>query len=487
MSSIRRSFGLSAASKYTQLLLFLGSNIALARLLTPEQIGLYGIAAVFAGIAQTFRDMGIGSYLVREPELDNAKIRVAFTLMTVASWFLGGVLFLAAVPLAALYDQPSLAWVIQIQCLCFIMVPFGAIGLNLLRRDFRFGAFYFVNVAAAIMHVVTAIGLAYAGFGADSLAWAAVAAMVTTSVGAALAHGGPVVYHPTLKGAKLVMSFGGYVSASRVLGTLNKDIPELLVAKFLGMAPLAFFSKAQLPSTTFSDFVMGALNPVLLPAFSQKHQDNGIESSLRHGVACLTAAVIPPLVLLACLAEWVVMLLFGPQWGPAVVPMQVLALATGVWSLTALLPTVLTAVGQPKALMTGQLVAVPARIGLVAVTLPFGLEAVAIGWLASHLAAAAVWLRQLRRYAGIGADVVIRASAQSVLAGGGVALMIGLIARAAAPEVSVKGALVALTGAGSALVLVWFVFLTRLDHPLYREVVVPLRRFLRAADRGVVE
>jgi len=46
--------------------------IALARLLSPEEIGIYSIAAVLVYFAQIFRDFGVASYLQRERDLEVA-------------------------------------------------------------------------------------------------------------------------------------------------------------------------------------------------------------------------------------------------------------------------------------------------------------------------------------------------------------------------------------------------------------------------------
>lgn len=476
MSLVRRSFAWSAASKYSQFLLVLTSNIVLARLLTPDQIGTYAVAAVLAGLAQTFRDMGIGAYLIQEPELDDAKIRTAFTLMTGLAWGLGLILGLVASPLAAFYGEPALAPVLRIQALAFLIIPFGAISLTLLRRAFRFGAVYVINVAAAVGHLVVGVGLALLGFGATSLAWAAVASMTVTALVAGLARGGRIAYRPGLRGARRILGFGGFVSASQLLGTLGRDIPELIIGKSMGMAPLAYFNKAMLPTTMFSEFVMGALNPVLLPAFTRQRDAGTVAPVLSHGVACLSALVIPPLVLLACLAEWAVYLLFGPQWGEAAAPMRLLALATAVWSLISVFPSVMTALGYPKALLQAQLIILPARVGLVVLALPFGLEAVALAWLASQCLATAVRLFQLNRYAGIAPAVVARAVAPAVSLGAGLALAVGLTVRWVGADVTTFNALIVLGTAGGALLLLWGLLLAWLDHPLFREALGGWRR-----------
>lgn len=486
MGVIRRSMGLSVASKYTQFLLVLVSNMVIARLLTPAEIGVYAVAAVLAGIAQIFRDLGIGQYLICEPELDETKIRVAFTLMTAVSWSLGVALVLVAGLVAEFYEAPALREVLWIQALCFLIVPFGAINLTLLQRDFRFGARCVVDVSSNVAQLVVAIALATAGFGSMSLAWASVASAIITSIGAMLARRGQLAFWPTLRGARKVLSFGGYVTGAQVLGTLNRDIPELLIGKFMGIPSLAFFSKAMLPTSLFSRFIMGALNPVLLPAFSKKHREKDIEQPLLYGVACLTALVLPGLVLLACLSDWVVMVLFGPQWGQVSDPMRIFAAATAQWCLTALFSPLLVALGHPRAPLMVQAIVVPVRIALIVLALPYGLEAIAFAWLLSGLLASAIVFLQVNWLTDIDLGDVAKEIWPSLWLGCPIAAAIGLIILWLDPAVTVVNGVAVLLAAGISLCSLWLVGLAVLKHPLYQELTVVMRQMGRLAGLSPV-
>lgn len=469
MGVIRRSVGLSAASKYTQFLISLASNVVIARLLTPSEIGVYAVAAVLAGIAQLFRDLGIAQYLIRERELNETKLRVAFTLMTVMAWTLGGALVLAAEPIGAFYEEAELAEVLRIQALCFLVIPFGAINLTLLKRDFQFGATYLIDLGSNMAHLATAISLAVLGLGAQALAWASVVAVLASSVGAIIARRGSLFYRPTLSGAREVLAFGGIVTLTRILGSLSRDIPELMVGKALGTPALAFFSKALLPATMFSKFVMGALNPVLLPAFSRKHHENDLAGPFLHALSCVAALLMPSLVLLAGVSEWVVMLLFGSQWGMAAEPMRILALATAFSSVSFMLPSLFIALGYPRAPLNAQLLGLPIRLALIAVAMPYGLVAVAWAWLVSGLVGGAVHFFYLKRLADVSPLQVLRAVSSSVWLGCSLAALIGAGVQWLAPSVTVTASLGVLASTGALLAIVWFAGMAWLRHPLFVE------------------
>ena len=69
MGNIRSSIVFSFAEKYLSLVLSLVGTMVLSRLLTPSDTGVYSLAAVWAGIAQVFRDLGVSQYIIQEKDL----------------------------------------------------------------------------------------------------------------------------------------------------------------------------------------------------------------------------------------------------------------------------------------------------------------------------------------------------------------------------------------------------------------------------------
>ena len=74
MNSVRRSVWLTFADSYFGLVLQIASTMIIARILTPQEIGVFAIAAVFSTLASMFRDFGVAEYLIQERELTSDKI-----------------------------------------------------------------------------------------------------------------------------------------------------------------------------------------------------------------------------------------------------------------------------------------------------------------------------------------------------------------------------------------------------------------------------
>ena len=94
--SVRRSVTIFFSAKYVELLLGLISSLILARLLSPEEFGIYSIAASVVIIGYLFRNFGVGQYIVQVEKLNDGILRSAFTATLAISWAIGLLLLIAA-------------------------------------------------------------------------------------------------------------------------------------------------------------------------------------------------------------------------------------------------------------------------------------------------------------------------------------------------------------------------------------------------------
>ena len=95
MTTVRRALALSFIERYFSIVLALGSNMVLARLLTPEQIGVYSVSLAVIGVAHVLREFGVGNFLIQQKDLHDDHVRTAFGLALAV----GGLLALAILSL----------------------------------------------------------------------------------------------------------------------------------------------------------------------------------------------------------------------------------------------------------------------------------------------------------------------------------------------------------------------------------------------------
>jgi O-antigen/teichoic acid export membrane protein len=348
MTAIRHALVFSLIERYAVIALGLVSYVLIARLLTPEEIGIYSVTAALVGVAQVIREFGIGSYLIQAEKLDQRELDTALGLALAAGATMFGLGLLAAPWAATFYRDPRIASILLIISLNFLILPFCSIGQSLLRREMRFKPLMFSNIWASLVGFVVTIGLALASFGPASLAWGAVATNLVTAVGCWLALSGATRPRRLAFGEwRPIVRYGRQSTVAGIFTTGASDINDLGVGRILGLAPVAMLSRAMGLINLLQRDVLGAVRNVAYPAFSKLHREGKpLEPDFVKSTAAVTALSWPYYGFIALYPLESLRLLAGPQWDAAVPLVLAFAAAGACISICTLAPTLILAVGR---------------------------------------------------------------------------------------------------------------------------------------------
>lgn len=318
MISIRRALALSFIERYVLIAIALLGSMLVARLLTPEEIGVYSVSLALIGVAQVVRDFGLGNFLIQEKDLTEAHIRTVFGFAILIGWILFVLVFLAAPTIADFYADERLLQTLRISSLNFLILPFCSISLSLLRREMAFNRLIKVNLIAASSGLVTTVSLSYAGFGPNSLAIGGVAVNVVTGIGAWLARTDRKFLLPGISEWRKVLNFGGQSSLAAIVTTVAMDINDLALGKILGFASVAIISRGQGLMNLFHRDVMAAIRNVIYPNFAKIYREGSdLEEHYLKVVANVTVIAWPFYMYVSFFSLEIIRLLFGTQWDQA--------------------------------------------------------------------------------------------------------------------------------------------------------------------------
>jgi lipopolysaccharide exporter len=372
MTSVRRSLAFSFIEKYAVTAIGLVSYVVIARLLTPEEVGLYSAIAALAGMAQVLREFGVGNYLIQDRELTRDKVDAAGTmtlsiglLLCIASW-------LGADAIAGFYGQQQLVNVIRVVSLNFLALPVCSVCLSLLRRDMNFKRLLFINLAAALLGFVVTLAAAFAGFGPVSLAAGVLACNLLTALLSwqAVAPAARPRFWRWTSAWRQVFEFGRAGTPAAVLSSLSSDINDLAVGRVLGFAPAALVSRALGLMNLFQRDLMQAARNVAYPAFAALHRADGdVEASFIKATAAVTAASFTYFGFMALFPLELLRLMAGPNWDAAAPLVPWFALAGLFASVATLGPSALLATGHFRMASRADIVVSFVRVGCLLIAL----------------------------------------------------------------------------------------------------------------------
>ena len=469
MSSVRKSLAYTFAEGYLGIGLQLINTFFLARLLTPTETGIWAVAAVFAAVASTFRDFGVGEYLIQERELTEQKMRAALTANIIVSWLMAIILLIGSSWIADFYSEPGVGRVIRIQAFNFFLIPFGALTFAYLRRELNYKPFFWGSLLNNLTTVAVSLSCAMAGLGYMSLAWSSLSGVVVSVAFAAFVRPKGVPRMPGLSGLRAVLRFGMHATGIYFFGQIGKSAPELIIGRVLGMAPVAFFSRANGLTELFNRTVLRAALPVCLPYFAQEVRDGeDIRKGYLHAVSYLTAIGWPFFLFIAAMAFPAIRILYGSQWLDSVPLARVLCLVAAVEVAYFLTKEVLIARGDVKVANFLQAALQCIRVvGLVAV-FPFGLIGACWGLLAAALIGG-IWSHHvLATRIGLTFRQIVHACSPSLKIA---AICTGpAILWAAVGKIDEQNFLASFVAFGILTLLLWLLALRLLGHPLWTEL-----------------
>ena len=386
MSSIRRVIAISFADKYTTTLIYFISTVIIARLLTPEEIGIYSVGAAVISIMHSLRDFGITNYLVQEKELTEKRIQTAFTITLIIGFTLGLIIFLLAKSVANFYSEEGLYLVMTVIAFNFFLIPFGGIPLTLLRRNLNFKPLYWINLCSALVHMLTSIILAANGFGFMSLAWAALAGVVTTVIGSLIAAPQYFVTRTSFSEYNRVLKTGGQFSVISIFNSIGTSAPDMIIGRMLGFSELAFFNRALSFVQLVDRTLLKGLQPVLLPYFAKQNREKqNINTTYLLGIEIITGLTWPFLFLLAMMAAPLIHLLFGNQWGESVPLVQIICFAMAFRFINPLTQNALFGGGHTYTVMIFTIALQCFKIIFIFIGCIYGLIGVAIAYTAGEI------------------------------------------------------------------------------------------------------
>ena len=303
--------------------------IVLARLLKPEDFGLMAMAMVVIGFCQAYADMGVSAAIVYKQDISDNQLSSLYWLNVIAGFVIYFII-LAVTPFVTIFfHEPRIGEVLPVIAISIIISSLSLQFHWLLEKGLQFDLLAKQEIASTVIAGIVAIASAFMGHGVWSLVWGQLTAsgiktMLLLKVGLSK---WPPRLHLRTNDLGEYLRFGMYQMAERSLNYFNTKVDQLLIGNLLGAHELGYYNFAfQLVSEPVS-----RINPILtrvaFPVFAKMQ---GAILRLQQGyikmVTLLSSTNAPLLIGLAAVAPLLIPAIFGPQWTPAVILVQILAL-----------------------------------------------------------------------------------------------------------------------------------------------------------------
>jgi lipopolysaccharide exporter len=362
------------------------AQVVLARILGPEQYGLFAAALVAVLFSTFFSDVGLAYGLIQRKEIDERDVRFVFAWQTVLGVVVTVALFAAAPLVGRLFDDDRLVSLVRWLAPACLINAMGATAASLLRRDLDFKSVNLATLASySVGFLLVGIPLALAGWQASAL----VAAFLTQAlVNQAILYWRrphplrPLWWYPA---ASESLRFGSTILSTNLLNWLMTSADRVIIGRTFAMTGVGLYSTAynliNLPAMT----AIALVQSVLYAASSRVQDDRArLQAGFRTMFATMALFAGPVFCGVAAVAPTVILALYGEKWtaaGPILVP---LSLAMPVYLAMAMAIPALWASGNARLEFRLQLPIAFAMVGVLLLAAQLG-SLVLMAWTVAAL------------------------------------------------------------------------------------------------------
>lgn len=402
-------------------------GIVLARLLAPQDFGVFALALAVQGVLVTVVDLGLSADLVRAREPRRLEPTVA-TISLAAGVLLAGAMAASSVPVARALGSERAAPVIAVLAATLVVSAAGVVPYARMQRAFQQRELFATGLIDLVVGTTVTVLLVLAGWGPMALAVSRMVAQpCATAAQFVLTRTRPRFgFDRTL--ARGALAYGVPLAGANLVSIALLAVDKVVLARGAGEVALGYyvlaFNVASWPMTVIGQ----AVRPVALAAFARLDvrgpdatagtqptdgaapgdprgsPTGAADGGLSFAVRLTWTAAVPVACLLGALSAQVVVLLYGDRWLPAAGALTALAAFGAVRVLFDLMATYLIARGASRPVLWIQLAWLLTLVPAVVVGARWWGSA-GTGW--AHVAVALVvvlplYLGAVRRH---GADV----------------------------------------------------------------------------------
>ena len=255
-----RSAMCAVALQWTMRGLGLLSLVVLARMLSPADFGIVGLAMTAVAAAEIFSYIGLRQVLIRMTNPDRSYLDSAWTIQLVLFSLLGLLLAWSAPWVASFYAEPAVAPVVVALSLRFVLLGLVNIGIVDFDREFRFGRDLVMRLFGRIVSLLTAVAIAviYQSY------WALVAGVLAQAVCLTVAS---YVLHPfrprfSLRRRRELIGVSSWMFASTAAQIIQTQADRVVLGRHASADIVGAFAVSKDLSEIFTHEIATALNRV---------------------------------------------------------------------------------------------------------------------------------------------------------------------------------------------------------------------------------
>lgn len=350
-NSIKYAIFMTAAAKYTTVIMQLGFTMILSRILTPSEYGTVGVITVFTTFFTLLSDLGFSAGVIQNKDLTDEDNTNIFSFSIYLSFILSLLFASLSYVIADIYNDDIYLTLCPILSLSVLFNSANMIPNALMMKMKQFKAIAIRTVVSSLVTSSVTVILALNGWGVYALCIQTLLSAVMMFLWNEFSLKLKFKIMPNFTSVKKILGYSIYQFCSMTINFFCRNLDNMIIGKIFPKAELAYYNKSYSLMMMPISYIPGVINPVLHPILSEFQNDKKTiyEKYLR---LCILLSTIGFIVSSACyvFGYEIIYIMFGDQWDRAVFPFRVLSISLFGQLLTNTVGSIYQSIGDTKRL-----------------------------------------------------------------------------------------------------------------------------------------
>lgn len=292
-----------------------GIGILLMQLLPPSSFGLLGMVTVFSGFLSVFKDFGLGSSLIQKKNINMIETNTVYWFTVLIGLLLTLSLYQLSPLIAQYYGEPSLSKIAKVISPIFFIQSLSSVQLDLMRKHMLFKQIFVVQVSSTFLSGLTALVLAYSGYGVWALVFQIIISSVTTTVFIFLAKSFVPGFIVKKESLNEHLNFSLPLVGRGALNYWSRNADNFFIGSYLGAELLGVYTRSYSLMMIPISRISGVISSVMFPSLAQiQHEEERVVTIFLKMVRLISQVTLPIMLIVAIASDYLVEFFFGDEW-----------------------------------------------------------------------------------------------------------------------------------------------------------------------------